>query len=256
MYNAVSAKIQRGEKVLGTFLSMDSLPAIEALGQTGMDFVIVDTEHGPVGAEGALGYIRAAETAGLTPFVRVHEIARSAVLHALDAGAQGLIVPCVKTVDEVKRLIEYAKFAPLGNRGFCPTRDGRWGFADFAADMEGYMACCNRETLLLPQCETVECLGSIEPIVALPGVDGIFVGPYDLSIAMGMPGEFDHPDFKAAIARVLHACKAAGKQAHIFAGSVPAARERFAQGFEAVAYSLDAIVYIQAFKDIAAGVKA
>lgn len=250
MQNALRAIIENGGKALGTFLSMDSVPAIECLEQTGLHYVIVDTEHGPVTIEGALRYVRAAEAAGLTPLVRVHEISRSAVLRALDVGAQGLIVPCVKQVDEVARLIEYAKFAPLGERGFCPTRDGRWGFAEHAGDMAAYMALCNRETLLIPQCETVECLENIDIIAAMEGVDGIFIGPFDLSISMGIPGCFDKPEFVAAVEHIHAACQRHHKQCHIFAGSIPAARARFAQGFDAVAYGMDAIVYTDAYRHI------
>lgn len=114
------------------------------------------------------------------------------MLRLLDVGAQGVVVPCVETVEEVRELVRYAKFAPLGNRGFCPTRDGGWGHAAHAVSISGYMETSNRETLLLPQCETVGCLEHIEEITAMDGVDGIFVGPFDLSIALGHPGESTH----------------------------------------------------------------
>jgi 4-hydroxy-2-oxoheptanedioate aldolase len=251
MMNETKRKIERGAKALGTFLGLSSSAAVECLGAAGLDYVIIDTEHGPVGIEGEVGYIRAAELAGLTPFVRIHEICRSAVLHALDAGAQGLIVPCVETLEQVKKLVEWAKFSPLGARGFCPTRDALWNHAPFAArGMEEYMVTCNRETLLIPQCETMGCLEHIEEIAAADGVDGIFLGPYDLSIAMGKPGKFDDPEMVEAVARVLRACKAARKISLIFAGDARRARALAEMGYDGVAYSIDALIYIDAYKAI------
>ena len=162
------------------------LRAADVYKRQGLAYVIVDTEHSPVGIESAAAQIAAAQGAGLTALARANEISRTAVLRLLDVGAQGVVVPCVETVDEVRELIQYAKFAPLGNRGFCPTRDGGWGHASHAASIPAYMETCNHETLLLPQCETVGCLEHIEEITAMDGVDGIFVGPFDLSIALGL----------------------------------------------------------------------
>ena len=193
MENTVLKKFREGQPSLGTFVAMGSPLAVESLRYTGLDYVIVDTEHTPAAIESAALQIQAAQGAGLTALARANEISRTAVLRLLDVGAQGIVVPCVETVDEVRDLVSWAKFAPLGNRGFCPTRDGGWGYAPEAASIPAYMDRCNRETLLLPQCETAGCLAHIEEICAMDGVDGIFVGPFDLSIALGRPGEFDAP---------------------------------------------------------------
>lgn len=193
MENTVLEKFHQGRQSLGTFSAIGSPLAVESLRYTGLDYVIVDTEHSPAGIESAAAQIAAAQGAGLTALARANEISRTAVLRLLDVGAQGVVVPCVETVEEVRELVRYAKFAPLGNRGFCPTRDGGWGHAAHAVSISGYMETSNRETLLLPQCETVGCLEHIEEITAMDGVDGIFVGPFDLSIALGHPGEFNAP---------------------------------------------------------------
>ena len=127
MENTVLQKFREGRPSLGTFTALNNPLAVESLRYTGLDYVIVDTEHSPVGIESAAAQIAAAQGAGLTALARANEISRTAVLRLLDVGAQGVVVPCVETVDEVRELIQYAKFAPLGNRGFCPTRDGRLG---------------------------------------------------------------------------------------------------------------------------------
>ncbi|MBQ2697167.1 MAG: hypothetical protein IJF59_00710 [Clostridia bacterium] len=252
MTNKTRALMLNGGKAVGTFFELGGANAVECLGLAGLDFIIIDTEHGPFDVESAADFIRAASLHGLTPFVRVKDATRASVLKMLDVGAEGLIVPCINTVDEVKALVEYAKYFPLGRRGVANGRGSGWGQADFAkGGLTNYFEICNREQLLIPQCETVGCLEHIEEIVAIDGVDGIFVGPYDLSTALGKPGQFDTDEFKAAVERVLAACKAAGKFATTFSGSAAAARAHFKQGFGAAAISMDAIHYINAHRALA-----
>lgn len=254
--NSLLEKARAHQPTVGTFTHMKSTVAVEALGMSGLDYVLIDTEHCPSTIETVSACVTAANAAGITPLVRINEISRSAVLQPLDIGAQGLIVPAVETVEEVRRLIRYAKFAPLGNRGFCPTRDGGWGFdAESARGGAVYMDRCNRETLLIPQCETVGCLEHIEEIAALEGVDGIFVGPMDLSIALGCPMELDGPTMLKALDRVLAACKAAGKLSIIYCGDTAAARARLAQGFDSITLGLDAIALLQAYKGMVEVIK-
>lgn len=256
MENRVLEKFRRGEKSLGTFTHLLSETAVEALAYTGLDYVIIDLEHSPIVPDAAAGLIAAADGAGLCPFVRVDAIERSPVLKMLDAGAMGLIVPQVESAEQVKRLVEYAKFAPLGNRGFCPTRDGGWGLAEHAnKGMESYMRHCNENTLLIPQCETAACLENIEEIAAIEGVDGIFIGPFDLSISMGIPGKFDAPEFKAALERIRTACKSAGKLCIIFTGSAEAAKGYFESGYNNVAVSLDVSVLTEGYRGIVSAAK-
>ena len=248
MENAVLKKFREGRPSLGTFTAIGNPPAVESLRYTGLDYVIVDTEHTPAGIESAAAQIAAAPGAGLTALARANEISRTAVLRLLDVGAQGVVVPCVETVEEVRELVQYAKYTPLGNRGFCPTRDGGWGYAPHAASIPDHMGTCNRETLLLPQCETVGCLEHIEEITAMDGVDGIFVGPFDLSIALGRPGEFDAPEVHAAILRAQTACRRHGKLSMIFTGGPAASRQRFAEGYDSATMGLDTLFYVEMYK--------
>jgi 2-keto-3-deoxy-L-rhamnonate aldolase RhmA len=155
----------------------------------------------------------------------------------LDIGARGLIVPYIRTLDQVRELVDAAKFPPVGNRGFCPNRTSGWGADAWAQDVDAYMAKCNKRCKVIPQCETKEALDLIEQITAMPGVDGIFVGPCDLSIALGIPLQFDNPVLHRAIERILRACKDAGKESYIFAGNLDDA-------------SLWARVLIQAFQNL------
>ena len=247
--NRIREKFLNHELSVGTFTQLTSTVAVEALGRTGLDYVLIDTEHSAVGIEFLSSAITAADAAGIVPLVRINDIARSKVLQPLDYGAQGLIVPAVETVEQVRRLVEYAKFPPVGNRGFCPTRDGGYGYDEVS--MQGtdvYFAHANQETLLIPQCETVGCLEHIEEITALDGVDGIFVGPFDLSIALGRPMAFDCDEMRAALDRILNACHKNNKMAFIFCGDAQAAKARAAQGFDSVTAGLDIMALVDSYR--------
>lgn len=255
MKNLLKEKIIRGEKAVGTFFELGSSTAVECLRYTGLDFFIIDTEHGPFDIESSMDFIRAAELGTVTPLARIKEISRPAVLKMLDIGAKGIIVPCVESVEQVRSLVEWAKYYPVGKRGFFMARPSGYGFESFAGNVDEYFRTCNEETLLIPQCETVGCLENIEQIVDIDGVDGIFIGPYDLSIGMGKPAQFDDPEFIAAVARVLKACKTAGKFTFIYTGNNATAKMYLAQGFDAVAANMDAAVFTNAYKALVKEIK-
>lgn len=233
--NKVKEKILSGGKVVGAFMNLGSTGVVEVLGQAGLDFVMIDTEHGPFDVETASQYIMASEIRGMAPFVRVKDSNRNSILKMLDVGAMGMLIPFIKTVDEVKELVSYGKYRPIGDRGCGFGRKACYGLEPLAAgNIQEYFDWANENTLLIPQCETVEALECIEEIAAVEGVDGIFIGPFDLSVAMGIPKQFDSPEFMAAIERVLKACKAANKFCFTLGMSPEDAKNKFEMGFDGV----------------------
>ena len=251
MENRVLEKFHAGDKSLGTFTHLLSAPAIEALAYTGLDYVIIDMEHSPIAAEHAAELVGVAAGAGMAPFVRVDAIQRSPVLKMLDVGAAGLIVPGVETVDEVKKLVEFAKFAPLGNRGYCPRPRRRLGHGGVLCRRHGRLHGARQPQHAAPaQCETMGCLENIDEILGMDGVDGIFIGPFDLSIALGIPGDFTNERHINAVAHVLDVCKKHGKLSIMFCGNAEAANGYFKQGFDSVTVSLDISVLADAMGDI------
>ncbi|MBR2067805.1 MAG: hypothetical protein IJ875_06065 [Solobacterium sp.] len=250
MKNKLKEKIEKGEKVLGTFIWMGGASTVEALGYTDIDFVIVDNEHGPFGVESTQEMFRVADLSDMTACVRITDITRTNVLKQLDIGAEAIIVPDIKTVKEIKDLIRYAKYYPMGERGVAFARKAGYGYADFTQHgLQEYFDTCNEETLLIPQCETKECAENIEEIVALDGVDGIFIGPYDLSASLGAPGDFDSPLFQETFHHVCDVVKKAGKCLMIFTFSKEEAKKYFDMGANAVVYSSDVNIMVDAFKE-------
>ena len=249
MKNTLREKMLAGEKTLGTFFELGSATAAECLGFSGLDYMIIDTEHGPFNPQSALDFVRAAKLYNITPLARVQEISRAAILKLLDVGAMGIIVPCVNSIEDVHKIVEYGTYAPLGDRGVANTAGSGFWFEDYACrGLPEYFEISNRETMLLPQCETLWCLEHIDEVLAVPGIDGMFVGPFDLSTAMGIPGQFDLPEFRDALNRVQRACAAAGKPSMIYAASEGKAREGFAEGYGSVAFGMDATTLTNAYR--------
>lgn len=249
MKNHVREKMLSGEKTVGTFFELGSATAAECIGLAGLDYLIIDQEHGPFNPQTTLTYVQAAKLYGVTPFARAQEISRPAILKLLDAGVMGLIIPCVRTRAELEEIVEYGKYAPLGRRGVASAAGTSFWYGEEAQHgMEQYFEISNRETLLIPQCETVECLEHIEEFAGIDGIDGFFVGPYDLSTAMNKPGQFDDPEVIAAIDRVRKACRAAHKFSFIYAGTEEKAREHLEKGFDSVAFNLDAIMLTESYR--------
>lgn len=248
MKNVMKDKMEHGKKVLGTFLWMGGASTVEALGYSGLDFIIIDNEHGPYTIESTQEMCRVADLSQITPCVRITEVTRSNVLRQLDVGAEAIIVPDIKTLDEVKNLVRYAKYFPLGERGLAFARKAGYGYSEKAkAGLEIYTDNCNKETLIFPQCETKECVEIIEDIVALDGVDGIFVGPYDLSASLGTPGNFDNQEFKEALDKVCKATKEAGKYLMIFSFDKDQSRD-YLECADAVVYSSDVNLLVDSFR--------
>lgn len=249
MMNKVKEKLLKGERPIGTFEETGSQYVVEALGYTGLDYIIIDNEHAPTDIETSVVAIKNCELNGLTPIARVRNISRDAVLKLLDVGAQGLIVPYVKTIEECKNLVAYGKYPPIGQRGFSTSRKDGFGYKlglSVADEMKYY----NDEVLLIPQCETKEAFDQIEEIVNIDGIDGIFIGPYDLSISLGVPGDFDCDIFKNAVKRIVEVVHKANKFVIMFAGNNEKVKEAYDFGIDSVAYSLDPAVLIEAYKKI------
>ena len=257
MLNKLRKAIAEKGNAVGTFIGLSTPAIVELLGYTGMDFIIVDTEHGPYDTMPASDLIRAAVSRGMSPVVRIADVTHKEIQRAVDNGAEGIIIPCLKWKEDFVKAVDLCKYPPLGSRGFIKGRGCGFGNEDWASgSLEDYMRNSNEKVLLLPQCETREALDEIEEIVGIAGIDGIFIGPYDLSISMGIPGQFDAPVFRQAISRVLEACKEAGKLCMIYTNNANEARAYLEMGFDAVANSMDSVLFKKVYQEMTDAIRA
>ena len=250
MLNLLEDCLERKGNALGTFLGVTTPAIMEAISSSGLDFVIIDTEHGPYGTESVSDLISTSSLLGISPLVRIADLTHGEMQHALDNGADGVIIPCLREVDEFRKAVDLGKFPPLGNRGFIKGRGSRFGSEDWASgNLDEYLENSDRKALILPQCETAEALDHIEEIVNIEGIDGIFIGPFDLSISLGIPGQFGDQRFLDALERIYEACRAAGKMCLIFANTPEDGRRYLREGYDAVAVGTDFQIFAGAMAE-------
>ncbi|UCH23236.1 MAG: hypothetical protein JSU83_08540 [Deltaproteobacteria bacterium] len=202
---ALKSKLLKGGLAIGTMISEIRNPNLAyMLAQCGFDFFIIDNEHGSYSPETLSDMIAAARGAGISTIVRIPEIRREAILKPLDCGAEGLLVPQVNTADQAKEIIVHAKYPPLGNRGVALRR----AHSLYARPKAGeYLNQANEATFIAVQAENPQAIENLEAIVSNPGVDAVFVGPFDLSVSLGIPGQITHSKEMESIIQVIQVCQ-------------------------------------------------
>lgn len=243
----VKQELRSGKLVVGTFVFEFATNGIGRLAAgAGARFVIYDAEHTGWGWE-TLGRLVATTTStGSEPYIRVPTTDRSAISRALDVGARGVMVPMVESAEQAAAIVTWAKYPPDGIRG------AAFGVAHDnydRGDNVAYMRWTNAETMIFTQFETVDGLAAVDKIAAVDGVDVLWVGHYDLTNSMGIPGKFDHPDYLGALDRVTEAARSHGKHAGFMAGSRDEAAMLVERGFSILAYGGDLWVYQDALRD-------
>jgi 2-dehydro-3-deoxyglucarate aldolase/4-hydroxy-2-oxoheptanedioate aldolase len=204
--NRIRAKLAEGRTVVGTMLVELRQPSVMTLlVSAGLDFVLIDNEHGPFSVETIADLSRAARDAGITPIVRIPELTYAHVTQALDGGAQGIMLPRVTEPGQVELCVACMKYVPQGRRGAVLAR-GHTAFR--GGPLSDVLAAMNRETFLIIQIETAEAVARLDELLAVPGVDAALVGPTDLSVALGVAGQMDSPRLVQAIEKTLAACAA------------------------------------------------
>ena len=233
MTNYLKERLKEKPYVVGAFVASCSPTNVEILGMNGVDFVILDMEHSPLGLETMVDMIRAAEAYNMVALTRVYTIETKLMRRILDVGAHGLLVPMVNTVEEAQYIIDAVKFPPVGKRGMNSGRGPRWGCYDH------YIEEANGALFTMFQCETREGLENIEKIAALDGLDAVFIGTGDLSLDMGHPGDLKSPEVSSAINKILRVCLENDIIPGIVCGSPEEAAARVKQGFRIVTYMND-----------------
>jgi 4-hydroxy-2-oxoheptanedioate aldolase len=244
-------KMSQGGFCLGPFFKAASPALVEVMGYAGFDFVLLDMEHGPLSYEMLEHHILAAERVGLSPIVRVEAVSEPAIIRPLDRGAGGLLVPHVDSARMAEQVIRLSRYAPQGERGMdLFARAAQYGHLP----KKEYLQQAN-DTLLALMIEGVEGFRSLKEILAVPGWDVIFVGPYDLSQSLGHPGEIDHPEVVGTVEQIVATVKKSGRHMGIFADNPQIAKRWIRLGVQFIALSVDTAIFYQACKKLIAEVR-
>jgi len=236
MYN-LKSRLRKGDLLVGTMISEVRNPNIAyLLAQSGYDFFIIDNEHGAYCPETLSGLLAAARGAGIAPIVRIPEIRRETILKPLDSGAAGLLVPQVNNAEQAREIMWHAKYPPAGNRGVALRRAHSLYQKVVPAE---YLKQASEETFIAVQAETPAAVENLEAIVSVAGVDAVFVGPFDLSVSLGIPGETNHPREVAAIEKVVEVCRKHGTISGIHLFDLQALKMWVEKGMRFVTYSSD-----------------
>lgn len=245
--NRVKRALQRGERSLGTMVFEFPTTGIgRIIAAAGAEFVIYDMEHTGWSIETIRGLMATSRAADLVPMVRVPATEYHLLARPLDVGAMGLMVPMVETAAQAKLIVASAKYPPVGRRGaaFGVAHDDYSG-----GDIMEKMRFANNEVLLIAQIETARGLENVDQIAAVDGIDVVWIGHFDLTNSLGIPGQFAHQTFLDAVDKVLAAAETHGKTAGIMCGDVATGQAQLAQGFRALAYSGDLWLYQQALRE-------
>jgi len=252
--NRVKQMLAAGSTPLGTMIMEFNTTGIGRIAaEAGADFVIFDQEHTGWSVETIRMLVASSRSADLGAFVRVPATQYHLIARVLDVGAQGLMIPMVETEEQARLIVQSAKYPPMGRRG------AGFGLAhdDYQdGDILEKMRTANEQGLLIAQIETAQGVENVEAIAAVEGIDVLWIGHFDLTNSLGIPGQFEHPDYLRSVDAVLAACARHGKAAGIMVHSVESGRALLAQGFRILAYWGDVWVYKKALREGLAGLRA
>ena len=235
--------LQNGDLLLGTIISLANPAVAEILAAAGFDWLFIDAEHAPLDDAHIQGLI---QTAGQTPcLVRIPQLDEIAIKKALDAGATGIIVPQVNNAEQAAQAVSYAKYPPMGERGVGISRAHGYGF-----EFKEYLDRANDEIVVVVQAEHSEAVDNIEAIAATPGLDAVFIGPYDLSASLGKMGQIEDASVIAAVDQVSEACATAGIQLGVFGTASEAVSPYIKRGFTLIAAGTDTLLLGQSARDM------
>lgn len=234
--NHLKRALNEGKVVFGPFMKFTDPAAVEVMGFAGFDFVIIDEEHGPISMESAQNMIRAAESVNITPIIRVGNNDEDLILRALDIGAQGIEIPQINSRSDAVRAVKSVKYSPQGERGLCRyVRAANYS----SMDKFEYFKSANDETMIIAHIEGVEGINNLNEILSVSGIDVIFIGPYDLSQSLGIPGEVNHSLVVEKMKEVISKCNKKKIAVGTFADDIETARAWVSLGVQYMAFSVD-----------------
>ncbi len=237
--------------VIGPFMKTGDPAFVEVAGYAGFDFAILDTEHGPVSIESMQNNIRAALVSGIVPIIRVQDHQEVNIAKALDIGALGVQVPRITSAEEAEKVVKAARFYPNGSRGVCRfVRAARYS----AMDRYEYFRSAD-DNLIILQLEGQEALESIDEILEVEGVDILFIGPYDLSQSLGVPGDVQNPRVIEHMEFIVNKAKGKNKIIGTFVDNLEDLKRWKKSGVQYLSYSVDVGIFLEACRAIVEAAK-
>jgi len=231
-------KLLNNELTIGSWITIGHPSVVEVLSSVGFDWLTIDLEHTTIDLSTTQTLISTIQANNMSALVRVSKNDEVYIKRVLDAGADGIIVPMVNNKEDAKKAVEYVKYPPVGKRGVGLYRAQHYGLNN---GFEEYKKWLDEYVVIIAQIEHFESVNNIEEIISTPGIDGVIIGPYDLSGSMGFPGEFDKKEVKKAIEKVISVCKEKNFPAgfHVIDPSSDRLQEKVNSGYTFLAFSTD-----------------
>jgi len=229
-------KLKNNELTIGSWVTIGHPSVVDVMSGAGFEWLVIDMEHTSIDLTTAHNLIATIQANGLKALVRVSKNEEVIIKRILDMGADGIVVPMVKSKADALEAIDYAKYPPVGKRGVGLFRAQKYGLG-----FEDYKKWVNEELVIIAQIEHIEAVENIEEIITTDGIDGVIIGPYDLSGSMGYPGEYHRDEVKEAIAKVLKVCKENNMSSgfHVIESDSSKLKQRIDEGCTFLAYSVD-----------------
>jgi 2-dehydro-3-deoxyglucarate aldolase len=242
----LKARLASRELTIGSWLSFGFTPVCEMMAKAGFEWLVIDMEHTAISVADQLQLIQIIELAQCVPLVRVGANDPLLIKRALDAGAHGVVVPMINSVEDARRAVASTYYPPHGRRGAGLGRAHAYGL-DFSA----YKDRADRDTALVVQIEHIEGVGALEAILAVDGVDAFIIGPYDLTGSLGRPGMWDDPEVRAALDNVERIMGRSSKPGgfHVVHSDREELMERIESGYRFIAYGDDMVFLAEKLRD-------
>jgi 4-hydroxy-2-oxoheptanedioate aldolase len=240
MINALKNRLTENKTCYGVISPTTDPTVCEYLGWMGLDFYIIDGEHGPITLTETTHMVRAMECAGITPLARVRSLDEKLILQFLDAGVMGIMMPGTESAADCERLVKAVKYHPMGERGLGPVRAAR--YMSGGVTQQQYIEAANVATLVLPMVESIQAVEELEAMCRVPGIDGFIIGPRDLALSMGFTDGPQHAAVKELIDKAIAIMVQHGKIAGTVAANAEQAKELSAKGVRLLLNSVQGLL--------------
>jgi len=229
-------KLKNNELTIGSWITIGHPAIPEILASAGFDWLTIDIEHNSIDNSMVQNLISSIQSKNMAALVRVSKNEEVVIKHTLDAGADGIIVPMINSREEATKAVEYAKYPPIGKRGVGLSRAQSYGIG-----FDEYKDWVQNSLVVVAQIEHIKGVNNVEDIIKTPGIDAVFIGPYDLSGSLGFPGEYGRPEVMEALRKVESICTASNFPMgyHVVPPQVDLMAKTISKGYKFIAFSTD-----------------